>query len=29
MAFTHKNQKTFYTDYAIKQGMIPTEDTIN
>ncbi|EPP4233305.1 hypothetical protein ACUPZ6_001791 [Campylobacter coli] len=29
MAFTHKNQKTFYTDYAIKHGMIPTEDTIN
>ena len=29
MAFTHKNQKSFYTDYAIKQGMIPTEDTIN
>lgn len=29
MAFVHKNQKTFYTDYAIKQGMIPTEDTIN
>ena len=29
MSFTHKNQKLFYTYYAIKQGMIPTEDTIN